>query len=224
MDVHSEDAGRPAAAAAAASGVPATSVVAGPPAPPGYDLADRLVVTRAEQVRALAHPLRTTVLGLLGERAASVAELAQATGRPKGTVAHHVGVLHRAGLIQVVRTRRVRAVEERFYGRAARTVTIAVQGADLPTDQNDFVVAATESRDAEERRRLWSFIRHARLDGEQVDEFWLRIRDLVEEFDRLPRSGDTTYGMAVGIYPVEGYPRLPDEDDAQPGARHPSVS
>jgi hypothetical protein len=118
----------------------------------------------------------------------------------------------------------VRAVEERFYGRAARTVTIAVQGADLPTDQNDFVVAATESRDAEERRRLWSFIRHARIDGEQVDEFWLRIRDLVEEFDRLPRSGDTTYGMAVGIYPVEGYPRLPDEDDAQPGARHPSVS
>ena len=159
-----------------------------PAPPPGYDLADRLVVTRAEQVRALAHPLRTTVLGLLGERAASVAELAQATGRPKGTVAHHVGVLHRAGLVQVVRTRRVRAVEERFYGRAARTVTIAVQGADLPTDQNDFVVAATESRDAEEQRRLWSFIRHARLDADRVDEFWLRIRDLVEEFDRLPRA------------------------------------
>jgi DNA-binding transcriptional ArsR family regulator len=180
-----------------------------PAPPPGYDLADRLVVTGAEQVRALAHPLRTTVLGLLGERAASVAELAQATGRPKGTVAHHVGVLHRAGLVQVVRTRRVRAVEERFYGRAARTVTIAVQGADLPTDQNDFVVAATESRDAEERRRLWSFIRHARLDDDRVDEFWLRIRDLVEEFDRLPRAGETTYGMAVGIYPLEGYPMLP---------------
>jgi DNA-binding transcriptional ArsR family regulator len=212
MEVHPEDAGRTGPARPSGASGTASTV------PPGHDLADRLVVTRAEQVRALSHPLRTTVLGLLAERAASVAELAQALGRPKGTVAHHVAVLHRAGLVQVVRTRRVRAVEERFYGRAARTVTIAVEGADLPTDQNDFVVAAAESLGAEERRRLWSFIRHARLDPARVDEFWLRIRDLVEEFDRLPRSGDTTYGMAVGIYPVDGFPQLPEPaGDSGPG-------
>ena len=87
--------------------------------PPAYDLADRLVVTRAEQVRALGHPLRTTVLGLLTERAASVAELAQATGRAKGTVAHHVGVLHRAGLVQVVGAPRGGAGGGRGGGRAA---------------------------------------------------------------------------------------------------------
>lgn len=180
-----------------------------PVTPPGHELADRLVLTRAAQVRALAHPLRTTILGLLTERAASVAELAEATGRAKGTVAHHVAVLHDAGLVQVVRTRRVRAVEERFYGRAARTVTIAVDGHDLPTDQNDFAVAAAESVAADEQRRLWSFIRHARLDEADAQEFWTRIRDLVEEFDRLPRSGDTTFGLAVGIYPIPGYPQLP---------------
>ena len=191
-----------------------------PATPPGHDLADRLVLTRAEQVRALAHPLRTTILGLLTERAASVAELAEATGRPKGTVAHHVGVLHAAGLLQVVRTRRVRAVEERFYGRAARTVTIAVDGhEDLGTDQNDFAVAAVESVGADEQRRLWSFIRHARLDSAQAEEFWVRVRALVEEFDRLPRTGETTYGLAVGIYPVEDYPRLPVEG---PGTTPPS--
>lgn len=189
------------------------AAVTAPGIPPGYDLADRLVVTRAAQVRALAHPLRTTILGLLTERAASVAELARATGRAKGTVAHHVGVLHAAGLLQVVRTRRVRAVEERFYGRAARTVTIAVEGhEDLPTDQNDFAVAAAESVRADEQRRLWSFIRHSRLDADRAGEFWTRIRDLVEEFDRLPRSGDTTYGLAVGIYPIADYPRLPEAD------------
>ena len=179
--------------------------------PPGHDLADRLVLTQVDQVRALAHPLRTTIMGLLTERPASVAEIAEATGRPKGTVAHHVGVLHRAGLLQVVRTRRVRAVEERFYGRAARTVTIAVEGHEhLPTDQNDFAVAATESIGADEQRLLWSFIRHARIEAAQAEQFWTRIRDLVEEFDRLPRTGETTYGMVVGIYPIAGYPRLPD--------------
>src|SRR3546814_6107849 len=54
-----------------------------PPAatPPGHEIADRLVLTRPEQVRALGHPLRTTIPGLLTERAASVAELAEATHR-----------------------------------------------------------------------------------------------------------------------------------------------
>ncbi|MGL4176461.1 MAG: hypothetical protein ACRCSN_10325, partial [Dermatophilaceae bacterium] len=42
-------------------------------APPGYDLARRLVLTRADQVKALAHPVRTVILGLLAEREASVA-------------------------------------------------------------------------------------------------------------------------------------------------------
>ena len=77
-------------------------------------------LTSADQVRAIGHPMRTTILGLLHERAATVTEMATAAGRPKSTVAHHVNVLQRAGLVQVVRTRRVRAIDERYYGRTAR--------------------------------------------------------------------------------------------------------
>ena len=42
-------------------------------------------------------------------------------------------------------------------------------------------MAAAESVAADEQRRLWSFIRHARLDEADAQEFWTRIRDLVEE-------------------------------------------
>jgi hypothetical protein len=34
---------------------------------------------------------------------------------------------------------------------------------------------------------------------------------LVEEFDRLPRSGDTMYGFAIGVYPTD-HPTLPSSD------------
>src|SRR5215213_3890393 len=95
--------------------------------PPDYDLADRIALTRPSQVKAIAHPLRTTILGLLHERAATVSELAVAVERPKSTVAHHVKVLSEAGLVRVVRTRRVRAIEERFYGRTARMFYVAVE-------------------------------------------------------------------------------------------------
>ena len=183
------------------------------PAPPDYELADRIALTSSEQVRAIGHPLRTTILGLLTERAATVTELAAAVTRPKSTVAHHVRVLTEAGLLRVVRTRQVRAIEERFYGRTARMFYVAVErdhdGAPMPLDFNDFEVAARESAEAFRDRRLWAFIRHARLPEERAGEFWDRIAALVREFDELPRSGDTVYGFAAGIYPTD-HPRLPE--------------
>src|ERR687887_582953 len=123
--------------------------MAGNSPPPDYDLADRIALTRPSQVRALGHPLRTSILSLLHERAATVHELAVALGRPKSTVAHHVKVLAEAGLLQVVRTRRVRAIEERFYGRTARMFYVGVErspeGEEMPRDFNDFEVAAGAS-------------------------------------------------------------------------------
>ena len=116
------------------------------PSPPDYELADRIALTQPSQVKAMSHPLRTTILSLLHERAATVTELAVALERPKHAVAHHVKVLNEAGLVQVVRTRRVRAIEERFYGRTARMFYVGVErnaeGDELPRDFNDFEVAA----------------------------------------------------------------------------------
>src|SRR5207244_3846236 len=114
--------------------------------PPDYALADRIALTSPSQVKAISHPLRTAILGLLHERAATVTELAAALERPKSTVAHHVKVLADAGLVRVVRTRRVRAIEERFYGRTARMFYVGVErspeGDQVPRDFNDFEVAA----------------------------------------------------------------------------------
>jgi DNA-binding transcriptional ArsR family regulator len=178
--------------------------------PPDYELAERMALSRPAQVQALSHHVRNTILGLLHERAASVSELAIALGRPKSTVAHHVKVLVEAGLVRVVRTRRVRAIEERFYGRTARMFYVERRPSDdpLPRDFNDFEVAARESAAAYRDGKLWGFIRHARLSEAQVSEFWERMAELVTEFDQLPRSGDTVYGLAVGVYPTD-QPTLP---------------
>lgn len=184
--------------------------------PPDYDLADRIALTSPAQVKALSHPLRTTILHLLHERAATVSELAAALERPKSTVAHHVKVLADAGLVRVVRTRRVRAIEERFWGRTARLFYVSVErdsgGEEMPRDFNDFEVAARESVGAFHDGKLWGFIRHARISEEQAGEFWERMAELVAEFDRLPRSGSTMYGFAIGVYPTD-QPTLPAVSD-----------
>jgi DNA-binding transcriptional ArsR family regulator len=180
---------------------------------PDYELENQIIITAPKQLRAIADSLRNTILDLLLERAATVAELATAVGRPKSTVAHHVNVLVDAGMLRVVRTRRVRAVDERYYGRMARTFYVGVvdkPGEDPTTvHANALSVAAAESVPAHEIDRLRSILRHARIPRESAAEFWERVLDLSREFSATPRGGNTVYGFVAGLYPTD-YPSLPD--------------
>jgi DNA-binding transcriptional ArsR family regulator len=193
---------------------------------PDYELADRLVVTAPEQLRAMADALRGTILDLLLERAATVAELAAAVQRPKSTVAHHVNVLVEAGMLRVVRTRRVRAIDERYYGRTARVFYVGVvdrPGEDPTTvHANALSVAAAESAAAYQADSLRSIVRHARIPAERANEFWERVVDVaVREFSEMPRSGDTVYGFAAGLYPTD-YPSLPEAEEESSSSAGPA--
>ncbi|MGZ4763306.1 MAG: helix-turn-helix domain-containing protein, partial [Ilumatobacteraceae bacterium] len=70
---------------------------------PDYELEDLRIVTATPELKAMFHPLRGTLLGLVLERAATVNELAVAVDRPPSSVAHHVNVLVDSGLLKVVR-------------------------------------------------------------------------------------------------------------------------
>jgi DNA-binding transcriptional ArsR family regulator len=181
---------------------------------PDYDLAEDVEVSTPAQLRAMADPLRGTLLDLLLERAATVSELASAVRRPKSTVAHHVNVLVDAGMLRVVRTRRVRAIDERFYGRTARLFRVGAINVPAVTGSQVFVnplsLAAAEAAPAHAADELRVTLRHARIPAERAQEFWGHALALAQEFAKLPRSGDTMYGFTVGLYPTD-HPRLPDK-------------
>jgi DNA-binding transcriptional ArsR family regulator len=183
---------------------------------PDYDLPDTVQASTPAQLRAIADPLRATLLDLLLGRAATVAELAAAVNRPKSTIAHHVNVLLHAEMLRVVRTRRVRAIDERFYGRTGRTIYVGVVrrpgDTETPVCVNGLSVAAAESVPAHEADRLYTTIRHARIPAESAAEFWQRVEALIRDFTMLPRSGDIVYGLVAGLYPTD-HPILPE---AQP--------
>jgi DNA-binding transcriptional ArsR family regulator len=186
---------------------------------PDYDLDEIVVVTAPEQLRALADPLRATLLELLLERAATVTEMAQAVDRPKSTVAYHVNLLVDAGLFRVVRTRRVRAIEERFYGRVARTIYIGVLN--RPEDKqivaaiNGLAEAAAESASAHAADKLRCLLVHARIPIDEVRNFWAQVQEVARRFAQIPRAGDQIYGFVAGLYPTE-VPTLPDAERNQP--------
>lgn len=182
---------------------------------PDYDLDEMIVVTAPGQLRALADPLRATLLDLLLERAATVTEMARAVGRPKGTVAYHVKLLLEAGLLRVVRTRRVRAMEERYFGRVARTVYIGAltrsESRRTVSSINGLATAAAEALPAHEADDLRCTLVHARIPVEDVRAFWAEVQALARRFAQIPRAGDRVYGFAAGLYPTDA-PTLPDAE------------
>lgn len=66
-------------------------------------------------LKALAHPLRVRVLGMLDEHPASPKELAARLDASLGVVAYHVRTLRELGVIKLVGTRQRRGAVEHLY-------------------------------------------------------------------------------------------------------------
>src|SRR5579864_3777899 len=85
---------------------------------------DRLVLTEAQQVKALVHPLRRRILEVFADSPMTPKQASERLGEPATRMYHHVRVLERAGLIRVVEERRKRGTIERYYRAVAREIAI----------------------------------------------------------------------------------------------------
>lgn len=167
-----------------------------------YELDEEVSAEAPERMKALADPLRMQLCDLVLERAMSVTELAARVGRPKGTVAYHVDVLVDAGLLKVVRTRRVRAIDERFYGRVARTIVFAHHDDHRPPFIDDVISEADVDLIRSDDVPGMTTLRHARIPFERVEEYRRRLHDLTLEFVDEPRVGDVEFGLYIALYPT----------------------
>lgn len=185
------------------------------PSAPDYELDLTLQFETTDQYKALFEETRLQIVDLLLERAATIKELSVTLGKPKGTIGHHVQVLEAAGLIRIVRTEMVRAIEAKYYGRTARTYMLGDKteaGFDLAPDH--FLTAAAAAfaqADSEARVPPLSTLRYARIPDDRADEWVDRLMDLVHDFTAEPRGGETTYGLLVAMYPTDR-PHLPDQE------------
>jgi DNA-binding transcriptional ArsR family regulator len=174
------------------------------PAPesiPDYSLDDYVVADTPEQLKAIGDPTRKTVLDMLLERAATTSHLAAALGKPKGTVGYHIKVLEDADLVRVVRTRTVRAMTEKYYGRTGRTIVFGA----IPAEGEMWMLSeAAEEAVAEAGSALpMTTLRHVRIPEEAAAEFSRRVLLLAEEFVRMPRGGSRVYGFVAAVYPTD---------------------
>lgn len=189
-----------------------------PPSTPDYELAETLELTDPAEYRALFEETRQQIVSLLLERAATTSELAEVIGKPKGTIGHHLKVLEEAGLVHVVRTKRVRALEAKYYGRTARVFLFRHEHEAVGMPQRLLAEAAAEiaqlpAIDEHEvddgvHGPMTANRRYVRIPPERAMEWAHRMNELMVEFSRESTAGDTTYALVFGLYPTSR-PALP---------------
>jgi DNA-binding transcriptional ArsR family regulator len=168
-----------------------------------YEAEDVLVVDRSDQLRAIADDLRSKIVSLLRDRARSTQELAEELSLPKGTVGHHLKVLERAGLIRVVRTRQVRALTEKYYGRTARLFLFqAEEDADARAIGSGALRRAAEELERAPAGASFGFVR-SRLAPAAARRFDRRLARLVEDFRTADTDEGVTHSLATGFWRTE---------------------
>jgi len=170
-------------------------------------------MSRIDELRATAHPLRLRLLSLLTGAAMSAAEAGRELDVSQASASYHLRVLERAGLIRVVEVVRVRGGEARRYrheSSSQRYDPDAHVGERAPEGEQDDMEALVD----ELRRRT-----RARIDGPALTtdaelwvdpQIWSRIVRHVGEASALlhaaaqpPRTpGTRPVSVTAALFPL----------------------
>jgi DNA-binding transcriptional ArsR family regulator len=185
---------------------------------PDYDLDDVLVVAEPERLRALGDATRGRIIALLNQRAASTTELAEVLGIPKGTAGHHLKVLERVGLVRVVRTRKVRALTESYYGRVARLFVLKTADTDAEDLRGGALTAMMLRQAADEAvasgadEKGEAGIRRIRLPQQDAVRFKRRLLRLFADFEAAADPDGELHVLAMALF--RSTTTLPPKRDA----------
>jgi DNA-binding transcriptional ArsR family regulator len=112
-----------------------------------------LPVNWEQLARATAHPLRVSILEILGidgGRVLSPSDLSRELQIPLSNTNYHVTELAKSGLIELVRERQVRGATEHFYRLPGSAASPEGEVVDEPAEAED------SEEPAEETRRAWA--------------------------------------------------------------------
>ncbi len=197
---------------------------------------DVILVHQAERAGALLNPLRIQVLKLLDEPR-TCTEVARALGETPQKVYYHVKVLERAGAVEKVEERRVRAIAEGLYQASARSFWLSpdlvgkVGGSRRARDQMslEFLLSLAEGLQSDVGRlaelthgdvpSLGLSLEIRLADAADRDRFLREVREAVQNIARnygstearrgSAGSGPDSFHLLVACYPQLMEGRVP---------------
>ena len=150
-------------------------------------------------VKALAHPLRIRILGILEQRSATPKELAELLDVQLENLSYHVRTLRDFGFIKLERRRMVKGAVEHRYGMVARPRITAAAWEQLPAivrealdsaslDQIWDVVTRAAAQDKMSRPQSHMARRVARLDEQGLAQMSDVVTNAVDQLVEIEKQ------------------------------------
>lgn len=158
-------------------------------------------------VKALAHPLRVRILGLLESRTMTPKAIAAELGMRLENVSYHVRILRDFGFIKLERKKQVRGAIEHHYRAVARPRITTQAWTDLPAVVQDAMTRANLShlmemlgsaaeQDGFARAETQLTHRHLLVDGLGYTEASIAMAEVFNELTRIER--DAAHRIRMG--------------------------
>lgn len=189
------------------------------------ELPPQLRIHTVEQFKALGDRTRERILAVIQHQPATAKQLAERLDVPPGTIGHHLQVLEKAGLAQIVARRLVRGTVAKYYTRTARTFEYEMV---REVTRGDVPIVALMTRARDELREALAMkddpllsvsAPRARLSSERARIYHERLRALVDDFlHEVPDPHGDIYELATAFFLGPAY--LQDQAFAAP--REPS--
>ena len=171
-------------------------------------------VSDPQIAKALTHPLRVSILGILEERTASPREIADELDAPLGVVSYHVRQLDRLGLARLERTRPRRGALEHYYSAQQRPVVTNDAWAAVPSIVKQATIRATLTKISEQVNRaadaggfedssIHLSRTSIRLDRKGWEQLSAKLDRLLEDLDRLQAAAAKRLASADHAEEVE---------------------
>lgn len=183
------------------------------------------VLDRPEQIKALASPLRQSILEAMIAAPITTKQVAVQLGEKPTKLYHHVDSLEKVGLVRLVRTQRKRGTTEKYFQAVAQRFVVDRSAIEVvPEAQNDegqlehVISTSLESTLAEIRDSVAGglirtdedagesvFIRsHLRASPQQVTQLIGRLQEWIREcqMSHDPDAG-LEYGVTLAFYPTQ---------------------
>ena len=155
------------------------------------------VITELAQIKALADPLRQRILAAFVSEPRTTKQVATLLEQPPTKLYHHVDLLEKAGLIELIETRQKRGTTEKYFQAIAHKFSLAAEslGGDAGSVLEETFATAFASAQREIRRAVSEGAMGEPKEGDAI----LALGSLHLAKEDLPLISDRIAEIASGL-------------------------
>ena len=175
------------------------------------DLPMAVTITTLEQFKAISHPLRTRILGIIQQQPATAKQIADRLRASTGSIGHHLKLLEEAGLAQIVAKRVTHGIIAKYYTRTAKVFDFDLPKEWVsPHDVTEDIVGAgyadLQLTLTQLGAEVLSGYPRVKLSSQQVAKYQARVKQLIEDLlAETPDPNGAAWGLLVALFESPAY-------------------